>query len=704
MHKPLSHKPSLMRTGSIIIQFALLLGIGLLWMVVFTDHAYAYVDPSVMTYTIQALAGVAVALSALAGVIIRRIRRKFMTTFNIDENANKVTEGSIHQIDPDSPDAPNLFEAADKRAEAIRIDSAKTKDMRGIEKLTWKKRFLFALLMSVFFFFIVLIAPGIEVYGNNADSLVLPLQEVWWIPFVFNGILALICACALSALKGKTFLITLLVLFCVTLASYIQAFFMNQGMMPADGGFIGWGEWHFVSKSIFNGIVWAAIIAIPLFASRHHRMVWIKATSVVAACVIIMQVAGVASVFAESNEANNIDNGKPYITQEDLYTVSNKNNVIFFVVDSYDTHVLEKLIARNPKLLDSFTDFTYFPNTLGTMIPTTYALPYFLSGEKPGYDEDMAHYRGDRYKRSNLLETIDDNDYSIGIYTDTTMFDYQKDCDHALSDLTINIHPIDNPPVDVLQSFFMIDRMALYRQAPWALKQFFWYYTTDVNNKMIAERPDSDGSDQLYELDDPAIMEHIRTKGVHADDNRKKGAFRLIHLFGPHFPFNMDENGNRLKGSYNDADRQALGSLKILEEYINELKRLGVYDEATIIITADHGNWIEQEDPVHEAITPILLVKPSMPSGSPQEPCKISHMPLSHEDIPPTIIEAMGGNPEDFGSGMTVWDIDDEDRIRYFDAVTNVGGNGRRIVEYEVQGDALAVKNWKKTGREWTGA
>ena len=30
--------------------------------------AWAYVDPSVMTYTIQALAGVAVALSAVAGV------------------------------------------------------------------------------------------------------------------------------------------------------------------------------------------------------------------------------------------------------------------------------------------------------------------------------------------------------------------------------------------------------------------------------------------------------------------------------------------------------------------------------------------------------------------------------------------------------------------------------------------------------------
>ena len=37
----------------------------------FTQLAYAYVDPSVMTCTIQTLAGVAVALSTVLGVAIR---------------------------------------------------------------------------------------------------------------------------------------------------------------------------------------------------------------------------------------------------------------------------------------------------------------------------------------------------------------------------------------------------------------------------------------------------------------------------------------------------------------------------------------------------------------------------------------------------------------------------------------------------------
>ena len=42
----------------------------------FITPAYAYVDPSVMTYAIQAVAGVAVALSTVLGVAFRRTRKK----------------------------------------------------------------------------------------------------------------------------------------------------------------------------------------------------------------------------------------------------------------------------------------------------------------------------------------------------------------------------------------------------------------------------------------------------------------------------------------------------------------------------------------------------------------------------------------------------------------------------------------------------
>ena len=58
--------------------------------------AFAYVDPSVVTYTIQALAGVAVALSAVVGVVWRRVRRRVFALLKIDENRDKVRDPEVH--------------------------------------------------------------------------------------------------------------------------------------------------------------------------------------------------------------------------------------------------------------------------------------------------------------------------------------------------------------------------------------------------------------------------------------------------------------------------------------------------------------------------------------------------------------------------------------------------------------------------------
>lgn len=57
--------------------------------------AAAYIDPSVMTYTIQVVAGVAVAAGAVVGVLWRRAKKKVQDKLGIDENAKKEVEDDI---------------------------------------------------------------------------------------------------------------------------------------------------------------------------------------------------------------------------------------------------------------------------------------------------------------------------------------------------------------------------------------------------------------------------------------------------------------------------------------------------------------------------------------------------------------------------------------------------------------------------------
>ena len=64
-------------------------------MMMFTVSASAYIDPSVMTYTIQVIAGVAVAVGAVAGIVWRRFKKKVQNKLGIDENAKKDVEEDI---------------------------------------------------------------------------------------------------------------------------------------------------------------------------------------------------------------------------------------------------------------------------------------------------------------------------------------------------------------------------------------------------------------------------------------------------------------------------------------------------------------------------------------------------------------------------------------------------------------------------------
>ena len=64
-------------------------------MFVFSSTACAYIDPSVMTYTIQVVAGVVVAVGAVVGIYWRRAKKKVQEKLGIDENAKKEVEDDI---------------------------------------------------------------------------------------------------------------------------------------------------------------------------------------------------------------------------------------------------------------------------------------------------------------------------------------------------------------------------------------------------------------------------------------------------------------------------------------------------------------------------------------------------------------------------------------------------------------------------------
>lgn len=61
-------------------------------MLLFGANGEAYIDPSVMTYIIQAVAGIVIAVGAAVGIYWRRAKRKINDSLGIDANRNKEVE------------------------------------------------------------------------------------------------------------------------------------------------------------------------------------------------------------------------------------------------------------------------------------------------------------------------------------------------------------------------------------------------------------------------------------------------------------------------------------------------------------------------------------------------------------------------------------------------------------------------------------
>jgi uncharacterized protein YoxC len=58
-----------------------------------------YIDPSVMTYAIQAVAGVAIAVGAVVVLVFRKAKKKIGEKLNLEERSTKEVEEEIQMVD-----------------------------------------------------------------------------------------------------------------------------------------------------------------------------------------------------------------------------------------------------------------------------------------------------------------------------------------------------------------------------------------------------------------------------------------------------------------------------------------------------------------------------------------------------------------------------------------------------------------------------
>ena len=84
------------KSSAAVLGFALYASVA--GMLLFGGNGFAYIDPSVMTYVIQAVSGAVIAIGAAVGIYWRRAKKKLNDKFEIDENKNKEVESDDIEV------------------------------------------------------------------------------------------------------------------------------------------------------------------------------------------------------------------------------------------------------------------------------------------------------------------------------------------------------------------------------------------------------------------------------------------------------------------------------------------------------------------------------------------------------------------------------------------------------------------------------
>lgn len=670
----------------------------------FSNVAWAYVDPSVMTYTIQALAGVAVALSTVLGVAFRRTRKKLVKALGIDENAGKEVDPAWCRVDENGN--PIIAEEdlhtieARKTSIFVKKEKGEKKEDKGI-KPGWFRRFILSLIVCTFGGFTLGIVAPYEIVAGAGGSLSFALSDIAIPMAVFTIIAILITAIVLSLFRGKLFTVLLALAFAVSLCFYIQAMFMNNGLPSADGREVDfWGDHK--TMMIVSLIVWIVLIVGIALVSNINRSRFQGFAAAISIVLIFVQAVGVGSLFANqiTERSYSSDLGPTQITEDGMNEVSSKNNVIMFVLDRFDTKTMDSVLQEYPDALNEWQGFTYFHNSNSVMIPTNNAIPYMLTGVHPDEGEDLVHYRETRYQRSTFLKDMHDSNYSVGIYSPDLQLNKMSDEDSQkyVASNTINIHPLSSMKINVENAVKSLIKCSLYRDAPWVFKERFRFYTDDINRNVISYQSDGSPADTVHVTDDVRYYEKLKDSGITVDDRGYNGAFRLIHLNGDHDPYYLNENAEDVGVGNSDETTQARAAIHIVNEYLKQLKEKGLYDNATIIITSDHGNWHSSEDLPDYATTPIMFAKKS---GTGEGNVVRTDSPVSHSQLMATILSAMGQNYSKYGS--TIFEDDPSMSVRDFWMISSDGRYSHSMFHYKIEGDSTDFNNWHFTGETLVG-
>lgn len=529
-----------------------------------------------------------------------------------------------------------------------------------------------ALFLSIIF---CVVGP-IDLYVSNSSEFWFSFVQILPI-IVVTFFICFVLAIALPfLLNEKAFYYIIALEIGVASGLYIQGNYLNNDFGVLDGRTIEWSQYF--ERGLLSTLVWGICILLPLVLvflltqENVHKMFrwWSTIGSAIGVLVAALM------IMTAQNLNGNTDF---FFSKEGMFQVSDEENIVVFLLDTYDQSFLTETLEQYPEYQEKFKDFTRFTDVVGGGAPTHFGVPALMTGQLCYDNNFYEEYKQEAYSSALIYNDLEEHGFDMRVYSNAEYFSNEL-VDEEFDNVKRETMQI-NSYTGMAKTTY---KLVLFKYMPQALKQYFWLSSDEFTQYAQSEEHEN------YVINDVQFYQDMKANGLDLISDSK--VFRFYHLFGVHGPYTISENIERVEeGSRMQSCR---ASLNIVCEYMEMLKNAGAYDNTTILVMADHGAIAFSN--VYES--PMLMIKKK---NTQQDAMGINIAPVTFQEVMPTLASCFLDKNEMREYGNTLFDIPetmkrtrihvaDNTLTRQYSGETNPSGLG----VYEIDGfsgDAEAI-------------
>lgn len=530
--------------------------------------------------------------------------------------------------------------------------------------------------------FVLIIASSLISYFENAEKFIFSVWDFLWPLLLVSLGVFLVITAALYFTKGIAHRLIYAICVGVLVAATVQRFITTLTFvgLPGDGNVAPTPA----GTVIANILLWCAIIitAIVMVMFLKKQKLCKTIFSFLVIIALVMQSAMLVPAIINKKDYT----GEGYLTTEGMWELSANDNVVFFLIDRFDDYYYKEYVKKSPEISEKLDGFTYYSDNI-SKYPRTYpGVCSLITGVNTDFSKSKDAYLDTAYSDSNLLKDLKNNGYDIKLYAP----DY-----YAYKSVpAVAENKFISKEYEVTDHWNLACRMFELGAYYWAPEAFKSQTISQSSFAPYIERIAKGAEDapEQYTTNDPEFYKSFAESGLTTNDS--KANYTFYYLNGCHSPFTMDENCNAVPKNNTAAGSypQTAGCFKIIYEYIDEMKRLGIYEDSTIIITGDHATLWDGDKKTYTApkITALLVKE----KGSAGTKLKESDAPVSQDNLAASIVKSTGINAS-YNYGLAYSEVTAENnpvRTHYFQTWTT---DPEVNYTYQITGSGRDFKNWQ---------